>query len=372
MWSAAPDAASANLQWPAESSDEVPVLYAEQPQCQPGDVQQSHELLTAASAAPSPELEEAPSINLASLISPPAQLGQAPSNPPYTVLRVHVDHLGSTRRVTNPYGTIVAEHDFLPFGEEITPFEPWGSKLFTGHERDEATGLDYMLARYASPAVGRFLSIDPAAASMMPSRTQSWNRYSYVMNNPMLYIDPTGENLNFSGFAGLANEVEDIANDMLFGEDLVVDEMGGAHLVPNGDQGPPTEEQAALSEVLRTAIDSDQDVNIPLVSDASDVLIGRAKPAAIDLGDIVNVATHDGPTAAGTLGHEIQEQYAIQVEGKSGMGSETWGAHKAGIDAENRINGTTRLPQIGGPTKSAEESTDLSSCHIGTPMGTQR
>ena len=193
IWFHCPDAASANLQWPAESSDEVPVLYAEQPQCQPGDVRQSHELLTAALRPPSPEFEEAPSINLASLISPPAQLGQAPSNPPYTVLRVHVDHLGSTRRVTNPSGSIIAEHDFLPFGEEITPFEPWGSKLFAGHERDRETGLDYMLGRYSSIRSGRFVTVDPSRRSIARFVPQTWNRFTFLLNNPLNRIDPTGE-----------------------------------------------------------------------------------------------------------------------------------------------------------------------------------
>ena len=64
---------------------------------------------------------------------------------------------------------------------------------FTGHERDERVGLDYMLARYYEASLGRFLSTDPVAK---PGRNlqspQRWNRYAYTLNNPLKYFDPNG------------------------------------------------------------------------------------------------------------------------------------------------------------------------------------
>jgi hypothetical protein len=50
-----------------------------------------------------------------------------------------------------------------------------------------------MLARYHSPGLGRFLSTDPAPESSRLRAPQTWNRYTYVVNNPLAYIDPTGE-----------------------------------------------------------------------------------------------------------------------------------------------------------------------------------
>jgi RHS repeat-associated protein len=64
---------------------------------------------------------------------------------------------------------------------------------FTGHERDVESGLDYMLARYYTSTAGRFLSVDPASQSIDGLNPQSWNRYSYTLNNPLKFIDPTGE-----------------------------------------------------------------------------------------------------------------------------------------------------------------------------------
>jgi RHS repeat-associated protein len=51
---------------------------------------------------------------------------------------------------------------------------------------------DSMHARFYNPQLGRFLSVDPAGFSMMPDAPQSWNRYTYVLNNPMILTDPTG------------------------------------------------------------------------------------------------------------------------------------------------------------------------------------
>jgi RHS repeat-associated protein len=65
---------------------------------------------------------------------------------------------------------------------------PW----FTGKERDAETGLDYFGARYMSSAQGRFTSPDPLLSSGRPWDPQSWNRYSYVLNNPLRYTDPLG------------------------------------------------------------------------------------------------------------------------------------------------------------------------------------
>jgi RHS repeat-associated protein len=63
---------------------------------------------------------------------------------------------------------------------------------FTGKERDSETGLDYFGARYFSGAQGRFTTADPLMASARASNPQTWNRYSYALNNPLRYVDPDG------------------------------------------------------------------------------------------------------------------------------------------------------------------------------------
>lgn len=103
------------------------------------------------------------------------------------------DHLGTPRLITNRSGGKISAHKYLPFGDEITdPSQDTERLKFTGHERDAST-LDYMHARYYFPKWGRFLSVDPTWSSADLSRPQSWNRYSYVMNNPVNMTDPDGK-----------------------------------------------------------------------------------------------------------------------------------------------------------------------------------
>ena len=128
----------------------------------------------------------------------------------------HLDHLGSPRIVTSASGAVVSGHDFLPFGEERTPaaqqaargFDRESPHRFTAHERDYDTAtpnttsayIDYMHARYYAAATGRFLSVDPAGSDVRVPQT--WNRYTYVLNNPVNATDPTGRCSEPASFIG--------------------------------------------------------------------------------------------------------------------------------------------------------------------------
>ena len=63
---------------------------------------------------------------------------------------------------------------------------------YTGYERDAESGLDYAQARYYNSSHGRFTSPDPTLLSANGFNPQSWNRYAYVLNNPLMYTDPLG------------------------------------------------------------------------------------------------------------------------------------------------------------------------------------
>jgi RHS repeat-associated protein len=120
-----------------------------------------------------------------------------------------VDHLGSTRMLTSSGASVQERMDYTPFGEELTvgidgrsaPYStnqyPTASAdgttaKFTSKERDAETGLDFFSARYTSSAQGRFTSPDPLLSSAGVLSPQTWNRYTYGMNNPLSYIDRNG------------------------------------------------------------------------------------------------------------------------------------------------------------------------------------
>jgi RHS repeat-associated protein len=103
----------------------------------------------------------------------------------------HTDHLGSSSVITNASGAKEQEIYYYPFGQ--TRFNSGSVDLhhkYTGQEEDAETGLYFYGARYYDPAIGRFISADTIVSD--PSNPQSLNRYTYVLNNPLRYTDPTG------------------------------------------------------------------------------------------------------------------------------------------------------------------------------------
>ncbi len=120
-----------------------------------------------------------------------------------TTQYLHRDHLGSLEATSDVAGAL----------DERLSFDSWGRRRqgnwqpmtdaaiynfdtqlttrgYTGHEMLDGVGLVHMNGRVYDPTIGRFLSADPHVQA--PGNLQNWNRYSYVMNNPLSYTDPTG------------------------------------------------------------------------------------------------------------------------------------------------------------------------------------
>lgn len=114
------------------------------------------------------------------------------------------DQLGTPRMVLDQTGSLanMSRHDYLPFGEEVpgnfrTGIPGYGTgdnvrQKFTQKERDNETGLDYFGERFYASLQGRFTTVDPLMASATTHDPQSFNRYTFVLNNPLRYIDPDG------------------------------------------------------------------------------------------------------------------------------------------------------------------------------------
>ncbi|PLW98927.1 MAG: hypothetical protein C0591_03525, partial [Marinilabiliales bacterium] len=108
------------------------------------------------------------------------------------------DHLGSYETIITP-GKAIEKLSFDPWGRRRNPVD-WTydnvptnytfSRGFTGHEHLDNFDLINMNGRVYDPWLGRFLSPDPIVQA--PNYSQSYNRYSYVFNNPLKYTDPTG------------------------------------------------------------------------------------------------------------------------------------------------------------------------------------
>lgn len=100
----------------------------------------------------------------------------------------HSDNLGSTEAMTDAAGNLVLSMKYYPFGElREDGDEKYG---YNGKERDNQTDLNYYEARYYGPELKHFTQAD----DIMPEldNPQDLNRYSYVHNNPMTFMDPDG------------------------------------------------------------------------------------------------------------------------------------------------------------------------------------
>ena len=104
---------------------------------------------------------------------------------------VGADHLGGTIRVLNDSFTALDGMRYKPYGEDRDTGNALATdRKFTGQTEDEAAGLYWYASRAYDPAIGRFVSPDSIVPE--PWNPQSLNRYSYVRNNPLKFVDPSG------------------------------------------------------------------------------------------------------------------------------------------------------------------------------------
>jgi RHS repeat-associated protein len=115
------------------------------------------------------------------------------------------DHLGSVDVIATSAGAEELQLSFDEFGDQRDPAD-WNGPIpgtdlaavreitrrgYTDHNQlRDGTGIIHMQGRVYGPGIGRFLSADPFIDGI--TNTQGWNRYSYVGNNPLSYVDPSG------------------------------------------------------------------------------------------------------------------------------------------------------------------------------------
>jgi RHS repeat-associated protein len=133
-----------------------------------------------------------------------------------TFYYIHTDHLGSWLAMTDGTGSLIARQSFDAWGRPRNPdtwdllpvdlsnptqalaLQPLFDRGYTGHEHMAGFGLINMNGRVYDPYLQRFLSPDPYVQA--PGNAQNYNRYSYCLNNPLMYTDPSGEFIDLALF----------------------------------------------------------------------------------------------------------------------------------------------------------------------------
>ena len=108
-------------------------------------------------------------------------------------------HLGSIAVITDETGAVAERLSYDAWGKHRFPNgadDPSGSITsqttvgFTGQEELADVGLVHLNGRVYDPVIGRMMSADPFVPD--PTNGQAWNRFSYVINNPLAFTDPNG------------------------------------------------------------------------------------------------------------------------------------------------------------------------------------
>ena len=131
------------------------------------------------------------------------------------------DYLGNMTHLVDRNGTVVQELSYDAWGRLRNPethavylpdneTELLLGRGYTGHEHLPMFGLINMNARLYDPVLGRFLSPDPYV--QMPDFSQNFNRYSYCLNNPLVYVDEDGEFVHLIIGAVVGGAINVIAN----------------------------------------------------------------------------------------------------------------------------------------------------------------
>ncbi len=162
-----------------------------------------------------------------------------------TLRYMHRDHIGSVTAITDgttallveefsydAWGKRREESDWTNVNFQITTLET--VRGFTNHEMLDDVGLIHMNGRVYDPDLGRFISADPYIQE--PLNGQSLNRYSYVLNNPLSFTDPSGYFFSsiFKAIKSIVKSIVKSIKGVVKAANKVVNKITGGNQILNG------------------------------------------------------------------------------------------------------------------------------------------
>jgi RHS repeat-associated protein len=204
--------------------------------------------------------------------------------------------------------------------------------------------LDYG-ARMYQPDLGRFFTQDRFSEKYL-----DFSPYQYSANNPAVFIDINGDSVGVGGKQENVDRYLKVINDGLGGAyKASLSKAGNLVVSSTGKDGELTEEQQAFyEEVSGIAHTSEYNFKIGIVSGSSNVDIGDYDTHLVDIADVeqfnnanssVDRSQPVGATQQGKVTHELVEQAGQAKRGYDAYKTD----HAAAIQAENRVNGNTRM-----------------------------
>jgi len=216
---------------------------------------------------------------------------------------------------------------------------------FTQKERDTESGLDYFGARYYANIQGRLTGTDPGP--LTPADPQNFNRYSYVLNNPLKFIDPTGERLVLLG-----EDADYILSELerATGYKLKRDAKTGEVTIDSNSDRESKGTSKSLADKLKEVIGlkdkkgNDVTIDIHVVkdqdSDGSPVFVDRFASRSVDANDFREIGKSAPELSAALLGHVLEEysQAATTFLEMAGIGkTQQLASHNQAVTFESQV-----------------------------------
>ncbi|MGB1207489.1 MAG: RHS repeat-associated core domain-containing protein [Chitinophagales bacterium] len=203
-------------------------------------------------------------------------------------------------------------------------------------------------ARMYDPATARWGSVDPLA-----EKYTSISPFAYTLNNPIVFIDPDGKEVELAATKKERKQVAKALNKGLGGKYKAKFDKNGKLTLKKTSNKALNESETALFDTLNDAIQDENTVKLETVSGAerNDVFIDKAplpqdsdKTQKLDLTDMAQIEKQSQGvmTQQGMLGHAIKEAHEIQANGNYHDAHVTGGtAHSLGFEVQSSIDGYT-------------------------------
>lgn len=228
------------------------------------------------------------------IYGPSGMLAMLKNSAPYYILK---DQQNSVRVVLDQAGAVVAGYDYWPYGSIARSYGQTDiiSYLYTGQEFDSDLGLYNYVARFYDSDTGRFYAPDPSQQFFSP--------YIYGANNPILFIDPTGE---FAWWEGLLMGLTAILGiaAIIFTAGAAAPAVVGAEAALAG-----ADAAAAGAEIIAAGVEIEM---TEMGAAAAEAAISQAPRAAAILGEEVGAELSESASvaAASEIGAESEASSA--------------------------------------------------------------
>jgi RHS repeat-associated protein len=283
----------------------------------------------------------------------------------------HTDSLGSVLARTNASGAVTTISDYQPWGEGFGTAGTLGDRQYNGRVYDAGTGFHDYGARMYWPQIGRFISADSVMGS--PGSPMTLNRYSYVLNNPYKYTDPTGRETQLAVGLNTANNVFGhvaiIINGQVYSYGTNYTQGGKYAQDWGGDASAYLDAQASArqTQLMTLATDAGQESALKAYLDANNPN-AKGAPKYDLLSNSCVTASEDALVASGVLPNQIVLPNALNTPppGSKWAKATTPGdlgskAKTAGIVKDSKTVGTSAGPTVQSASGTVRAASDRSS-----------